>query len=153
MLATATHMFQNIDCIRKKINGVSLSKKEIICYSTQTQQKLSLFITGQCICVNYIQDRRVCGDTELKRKKKETVGSSNIGHKTGFVQQLLLPLLDDQCGWMISVAGSCVLLPLKKKNLTGHQPLSNVVLNGCHWATSASIGVLELLILLLPLIM
>jgi len=91
MLATATHMFQNIDCIRKNKWSFFVKERNHLLFYLNTA-KTSLFITGYGICIDYIQSKSVSGDIQLKRGKKETEGRSNIGPGSDFQLQQLIPL-------------------------------------------------------------
>lgn len=67
MLGTATHMFQNIDCIR--IEEEFLCQRKISSDILPTQQQLSFFIIDYGTCVKYFQHSRVHGDIDVTKIK------------------------------------------------------------------------------------
>lgn len=85
--------------------GVSLSKKDIIWYSTYTQQKLSLFIIGCGICVKYFQQRRVHGDIDLTKIKDSKQWEAVIFD---------LGLISENNCSLFCVAGNCTVHPSYK---------------------------------------
>lgn len=119
MLATATHMFQNIDCIRKNKWRFFVRERNNLIFYLNTKQYL-LLVMVFILCSFRIRDFVVTQSSQGKRRK----------HKETVIFDLEL-ISDSNCCYhrsMDSTTGSrCVPPPCKNIFSLVHQPIRNMI--------------------------